>query len=142
MSEEYNLMDIPKEKLDKLELNKIGHGVHIALLYGNPVILNIIGKNNTQIQKAVSKLSKHNHPSLALNYGFTIFKNSGEYQDEDYVYIVRELVKGKNFNNIHSYHIHDRLVMLYKLICLLEFLHSFDLYYLFLHCVIRSTSVH
>ena len=132
-SEKYNLMEISSEKLDQISYDKVGPGVHVAILYGMPVILKCIGKNNEETQVIVSDLSKYNHPSLALNYGFNIDKKSENYQKTDKVYIVRELVKGKNFHNIGNYHIHDKLVLLYKLICLLEFLHSFDVYYLFLH---------
>lgn len=133
MDEKYNLMEISKDKLDQIGENTVGSGVHVGLLYGMPIILYGIGRNTPQIQEIVSDLSKYNHPSLALNYGFLIDKQSEDYQESDKVYIVRELVKGKNFHNIVTYHIHDRLVLLYKLICLMEFLHSFDVYYLFLH---------
>lgn len=134
ISEKYNLMEITKDKLDQISENSVGPGVHVGLLYGMPIILYNIGKNTSSIQNAVSDLSKYNHPSLALNYGFLVDSSTPQdYQETDKVYIVRELVKGKNFHNILSYHIHDRLVLLYKLICLLEFLHSFDVYYLFLH---------
>ena len=133
LSEKYNLMEITKDKLEQICENNVGNGVHVALLYCNPVILYNIGKNNNETQVIVSYLSKYNHPFLALNYGFLIDKKSSEYQETDKVYIVRELVKGKNFNNILNYHIHDRLVLIYKLICLLEYIHSFDVFYLFLH---------
>jgi serine/threonine protein kinase len=134
LSEKYNLMEITKDKLDQIDENKVGPGVHIGLLYGMPVILYNIGKNTTFIQNTVSELSKYNHPSLALNYGYLIEKEkTSEYKDTNKVYIVRELVIGKNLHNIRLYHVHDRLVILYKLICLLEYLHSFDIFYLFLH---------
>lgn len=137
LCDKYNLMDIAYNKLDQIVRDKVGNGVHVALLYGMPVILNRIGKNNISVQSTVSDLSKYNHPSLALNYGYMIERENpsseGEYSENDTTYIVRELVKGKNFHNIGSFHYHDRLVLLYKLACLLEFLHSFNVYYLFLH---------
>lgn len=136
LSDKFNLMEITLSKLDQLDKNKVGQGVHIALLYGMPVILTKIGKNITYIQDKIADLSKYNHPSLALNYGFLIDKENStevDYTETDDVYVVRELVKGKNFHNLSAFHIHDRLVLLYKLVCLLEFLHSFDVYYYFLH---------
>lgn len=137
LCDKYNLMEISISKLDQIDRDKVGPGCHVALLYGMPVILNKIGKNTNFIQDTVANLSKFNHPSLALNYGFMIEKQEGQNEDDfsenDSTYIVRELVKGKNFHNINSFHYHDKLVLLYKLICLLEFLHSFDIYYIFVH---------
>lgn len=135
ISEKYNLMKITEDKLDQIGKNAVGPNVHVGLLYGMPVILYLIGKNTAVTQSIVSDLSKYNHPYLALNYGFYIDNDTKveDYKEADNVYIVRELVKGKNFHNITAYDIHDRLVLLYKLICLLEFLHSFGVYYLFLH---------
>lgn len=134
ISDKYNLMEISFNKLDYLAKNKLGNCEHCALLYGMPVVLKKVGKNNSKTQDIVSELAKYNHPSIALNYGFIIDSNannsSSDFTEDDDVYIVRELVKGKNFNNITSYHLHDRLVLLYKLFCLMEYLHSFNVYYI------------
>jgi len=119
-------MEIKLEKIEEKtphdnELNK-------GLLYGMVIAYRSIGVNNEESQTYVSDLSKYNHPSLSLVYGFAIEK------DTNLVYIVREWVSGHCFldKELFNKDLHDRLVLLYKIICLFEFLHSFDISYNFL----------
>ena len=126
ISEKYNLMEIKLEKIEEktphdTELNK-------GLLYGMVIAYRVIGNNNEECQQYVSDLSKYNHPSLSLVYGFAIEKES------NVVNIIREWVSGHCFldKELFLKDSHDRLVLLYKIICLFEFLHSFDISYNFL----------
>jgi len=126
LSEKFNLMEVQKDRIEQLEENKLGNRTHTGLLYGMPIVIRFIGKNNEAVQSIVSDLSKYNHPSLALNYGYMLEKNN---EGEEEVYIIRELIKGKNFFAAKGYALHDQLVILYKTICIIEFLHSFNIYF-------------
>ncbi len=126
LSEKFNLMEVQKDRIEQLEENKLGNRTHTGLLYGMPIVIRYIGKNNETVQSIVSDLSKYNHPSLALNYGYMLDKNS---EQEEEVYVIRELIKGKNFFAAKGYTLHDQLVILYKIICIIEFLHSFNIYF-------------
>lgn len=126
ISEKYNLMEIKIEKIEEktphdTELNK-------GLLYGMVIAYRSIGENNFECQSYVSDLSKYNHPSLSLVYGFAIEK------ENNLVNIIREWVSGHCFldKELFNKDTHDRLVLLYKIICLFEFLHSFEISYNFL----------
>ena len=126
ISEKYNLMEIKLEKIEEKtphdnELNK-------GLLYGMVIAYRVVGPNNEECQTYVSDLSKYNHPSLSLVYGFAIDK------DNNSVNIIREWVSGHCFidKELFNKDAHDRLVLLYKIICLFEFLHSFEISYNFL----------
>jgi serine/threonine protein kinase len=126
ISEKYNLMEIRLEKIEEKtphdnELNK-------GLLYGMVIAYRLVGSNNEECQTYVSDLSKYNHPSLSLVYGFAIDK------DTNSVNIIREWVSGHCFidKELFNKDAHDRLVLLYKIICLFEFLHSFEISYNFL----------
>ena len=126
ISEKYNLMEI---KIDKIE-EKTPHDAELnkGLLYGMVIAYRSIGQNTEECQSYVSDLSKYNHPSLSLVYGFAIDK------DNEMVYIIREWVSGHCFidKELFNKDSHDRLVLLYKIICLFEFLHSFEISYNFL----------
>ena len=126
LSEKFNLMEVQKDRIEQLEENKLGNRTHTGLLYGMPIVIRFIGKNVETVQQIVSDLSKYNHPSLALNYGYMLDKNS---EGEEEVYVIRELIKGKNFFAAKGYTLHDQLVILYKTICIIEFLHSFNIYF-------------
>lgn len=123
ISEKYNLMNIQFDQIEQLE-DKLGDGDYTGLLYGMPVIIRYIGINNESLQLIVSNLSKFNHPSFPINYGIMMKNNQ--------VYIVRDLVKGKNFFSATNLDFHNLLVIIYKVICALEFIHSFNEYFTFL----------
>lgn len=131
-NDRFNLMEISVDKLEQRNKNENTPDIQLGVLYSMPVVLRNIGKNSEKVENIVASMAKYNHPTFALNYGYMLDKIE-EYPNENFVFIVRELVKGKNFHSIFNYHIHDRLVFLYKIICLLEFLHSFDFCYIFLH---------
>lgn len=131
-NDKFNLMEISVEKLEQRIKNESHPDIQLGVLYSMPVVLRNIGKNDDKVENIVSSMAKYNHPTLSLNYGYMLDKDELN-PNENVVYIVRELVRGKNFHSIFNYHIHDRLVFLYKIICLLEFLHSFDFCYIFLH---------
>jgi serine/threonine protein kinase len=126
IAELYGLMELSFDQIDQLE-DTIGDGDFTGLLFGMPVIIRYLGYNSERLQSLVRNLSIYNHPSTPINYGIMIKKENSEK-----VYIVRELFRGKNFFSICNIDIYNKIIIIYKLICLLEFLHSFDVYYIFL----------
>lgn len=125
----YNLMKVSFDKIENIEKDKVDKDIHVGVLLGMPVILYKIGKNTKENQEVVSELSKYNHPSLALYYGYTI----ESIEEVETTYLIRELVSGKNFHSINKYHLHDKLIILYKICCLIEYMHSFNISFNILH---------
>lgn len=125
----YNLMKVSFDKIENIEKDKVDKDIHVGVLLGMPVVLYKIGKNTKENQEIVSELSKYNHPSLALYYGYTI----ESIEEIETTYLIRELVSGKNFHSINKYHLHDKLIILYKICCLIEYMHSFNISFNILH---------
>lgn len=129
ISDKFNLMLINFSQIESVE-ERLGNGDYTGLLYGMPVIIRHIGKNTERLQEIVSDMSKYSHPNLTINYGIML-KPADD--GEERVYIVRDLVQGKNFYSSANLNNHNKLVVIYKMICVFEFLHSFDVFYIFLH---------
>jgi serine/threonine protein kinase len=127
IADKFNMMLINFEQIENPE-NKLGNDDYTGLLFGMPVVIRYRGINSEKLQNLISDKSKYAHPNLSINYGI-ILKNENNVEK---VYIARDLVKGKNFFSISNLSLHNKLVILYKILCVLEFLHSFNFYYLFL----------
>lgn len=130
IAEKFNMMEITLDQIEQLESK--GEAYYTGLLYGMPVIIRKLGENTDKLQQLISGFSKYNHPSLTINYAVIIKTESNNGIEIENVYIVRELVKGKDFYCLTTMDNHNRLVILYKIICLLEYLHSFNIFYKFL----------
>jgi serine/threonine protein kinase len=132
LTEKFNLMQISFDQIEHME--KKEDDIYTGLLYGMPVIVKYMGENNEFLQNLISDLSKYSHPGLAINYGI-----AAKFEDNlEKIFVVRELILGCNFYSITELKYQDKvsvfnkLVAIYKLVCIFEFLHSFQQYYYFL----------
>jgi serine/threonine protein kinase len=82
-----------------------------------------MGKQDDYVEGMTSEYSKYCHPFINLVYGY-------RHKDEDReLLIIREHVYGKNYYSIEKYeHLGDRLIGFYKVLCLVEYIHSFKGY--------------
>jgi serine/threonine protein kinase len=123
----FNMMEFKFEQIENL-VEKEGTDYYTGKLFGQPVVLRYIGEFSESLQTKILNFSQVNHSLLELTYGIVVKPE----QEKEHLYEIRELVEGKNFYSITNYTLHNKLVILYEILSLIEYLHSFNIYYKFL----------
>jgi serine/threonine protein kinase len=128
-SERFNLMEYTMDKIESLQDE--GDGYYTGKFFGQPILLRYLGELNDNLNKTIEKYSYVNHKSLTINYG--IVTERDEIKSTEKIYIIRELIDPfKNFYFITNFEHHNKLIVIYQIICLFEYLHSFGIYYKYL----------
>jgi serine/threonine protein kinase len=127
----FNLLEIKYEQIEILQDE--GNGYKTGIFYGQPVVLRRIGQNTENVRKMFLKYANINHAMLTINYGI-VLKEEADSTGElcEFIYVIRELFEGKNFYFITNFEHHNKLIVIYQIILLFEYLHSFGVYYKFL----------
>ena len=155
LQDKYDLLRIPLDKiLEKMRLDN-DDDLNKGLLYGQLVGYKPIGKDCEENWKTIRYLVNMNpgdQSSLAIIYGVAV--EHFDYKSKENIqkmksdqfrkkieniypitYIVREWVAGHGFSNgedLFEKDIHDRLVLLYRLITQIEHIHKEKIPYIFL----------
>jgi serine/threonine protein kinase len=123
----FNMMEFKYDQIENPVVNE-GSDYITGKLYGQPVVLRYIGEFSEELQQRILSFSQINHSLLEITYGIAVNIDGNKEQ----LYEIRELVEGKNFYSIANYVTHNKLVILYQLVSLIEYLHSFNVCYTFL----------
>jgi serine/threonine protein kinase len=128
--QKFNLMEFTFEEIENLQDE--GEGYYSGKFFGQPVLLRYLGEYNDSLRSVIEKYSYISHSDLTINYGIIVKKEVIGGKAVEKVYVIRELVEGKNFYFITGLEYHNKLIVMYQITCLMEYLHSFDIFYKYL----------
>jgi hypothetical protein len=129
-SHRFNLAEYQRSAIENLQDE--GNGYLTGKFYDQPVLLRYLGDYDEHLSLLIEKYSCIDHKTLTINYGVICKKESNDKFIEK-VHIIRELIESfKNFYFITNFEYHNKLIIIYQIICLFEYLHSFDIFYKYL----------
>jgi serine/threonine protein kinase len=125
----FNMMEFKFEQIEN-PVEKEGSDYYTGKFFGQPVVLRYIGEFSEGLQSQILNFSQVNHSLLEITYGIVVKNDINT--NKEYLYEIRELVEGKNFYATTNYSFHNKIVILYQIVSLIEYLHSFNVFYKFL----------
>jgi len=147
LQDKYDLLGIPFDNIQERTRMANDDDLNKGILYGQLVGFKPIGidcEENSKIVKYLVNMDQGDESSLAIIYGVATEelnkqkeknKEENKKDNDPITYLVREWVSGHGYTNgedLFEKDIHDRLVLLYRLIKQIKYIHDKQIPYIFL----------
>jgi hypothetical protein len=147
LQDKYDLLGIPFDKIQERTRVANDDDLYKGILYGQLVGFKPIGtdcEENSKIVKYLVNMDQGDESSLAIIYGVATEeqkkqkeknKEENRKKSDPITYLVREWVSGHGYTNgedLFEKDVHDRLILLYRLMKQIKYIHDRQIPYIFL----------